>query len=78
MGKRARPELSVISIDNIALSQECRPMLTTINIPKEDMAHMAVQLLLDRMARRHREFVRIELPCRLIRRESCRKISPSS
>ena len=46
-------------------------MLTTINIPKREMAHHAVLLLLDRIAGGHRENVRIEMQGRLIVRESC-------
>lgn len=62
---------SVISIDNIDNSQKTTPMLTTINIPKQEMAHHAVNLLLDRKNKLHKENVRIELPCKLIERDSC-------
>jgi len=62
---------SVISIDNIYASQKATPMLTTIDIPKKEMAHFAVSFLIDRKKGKHRENVRIELPCRLIERESC-------
>ncbi len=62
---------SVISIDNIAESQKTTPMLTTIHIPKKEMVHLAVQLLLDRKRGCHQERVRLELPCRLLERESC-------
>lgn len=62
---------SVISIDNILESQKTTPMLTTIDIPKKEMVHLAIMLLLDRRAGSHTESVRIELPCRLIKRESC-------
>lgn len=62
---------SVISIDNIQESEKTTPMLTTINIPKQEMAHLALSLLLDRKMGKHRENVRIELPCRLLKRESC-------
>lgn len=62
---------SVISIDNIRESSLTKPMLTTIDIPKEEMAHHAVLLLLDRIKNQHKEAVRVELPCRLIIRESC-------
>ena len=65
------PEISVISIDNIEESQDTSPYLTTINIPRQEMAHMAVTLLCDRMSGNHSEHVRIEFPCRLIKRESC-------
>lgn len=62
---------SIISIDNIEESQKTDPMLTTIDIPKKEMAHHALMLLLDRKKGGHRENVRIELPCRLLERESC-------
>lgn len=62
---------SIISIDNIKDSQKSTPMLTTIDIPKKEMGHLALTLLLDRKKGAHRENVRIELPCRLIERDSC-------
>lgn len=68
---RKRPRIAVISIDNIDLAQQTAPLLTTINIPRNDMAHMAVKVLMDRIARGHTEIVRAEFPCRLIKRKSC-------
>lgn len=69
--RRIPRRISVISIDNIAASQDTTPMLTTIHIPRAEMAHMAVSLLKDRIQRRHQETVRIEFPCRIIQRDSC-------
>ncbi len=66
---------SIISIDNILHSQNTSPMLTTIDIPKREMGHLALSLLLDRKKEAHKEHVRIELPCRLIIRESCNYVS---
>lgn len=66
---------SIISIDNIRESEQTKPMLTTIDIPKEEMAHHAVTLLLDRIHNGHNSAARIELPCKLLVRESC-SISP--
>ena len=66
---------SIISIDNIRESEQTKPMLTTIDIPKEEMAHHAVKLLLDRIHNGHNRAARIELPCKLLVRESC-SISP--
>ncbi|MCD8149149.1 MAG: LacI family transcriptional regulator [Clostridiales bacterium] len=73
--KAVRESISVISIDNVEESQETRPLLTTIQIPRREMAHMAVTLLLDRIARAHEEAVRIEFPCRLVLRDSCYNVS---
>ncbi len=67
---------SIISIDNIRESEQTKPMLTTIDIPKEEMAHHAVKLLLDRIHNGHSSAARIELPCKLLVRESC-SISPN-
>ncbi len=68
--KRKGRRLSVISIDNIAQAQSTKPLLTTVNIPREDMAHMAVSVLLDRIKGGHQEYVRVELPCRIVCRDS--------
>lgn len=62
---------SIISIDNIKASNKTTPMLTTIHIPKKQMAHLALTMLLDRKHQKHEENIRVELPCRLIERESC-------
>ncbi len=66
-------KISVISIDNIFLSQTSSPLLTTVNVPKEDMGRMAVTVLLDRINHRHSECLRVEFPCKIIERESCYK-----
>lgn len=63
--------ISVISIDDISEAENTRPFLTTIHIPRGEMAHMAVLLLLDRIAGGHEEIARIEFPCRIVRRASC-------
>ncbi|MCD7982197.1 MAG: LacI family transcriptional regulator [Clostridiales bacterium] len=68
--KKIRESISVISIDNVGESQDTQPLLTTINVPRDEMAHMAVNLLLDRIAGGHEETVRIEFPCRLVQRDS--------
>lgn len=68
---KKKRKISIIAIDNISLSLTTSPLLTTVNIPKEDMGHMAVNVLLDRIRRRHSEFLRVEFPCRIIERDSC-------
>ena len=69
--RQIKRKISVISIDNIEESQNTSPFLTTINIPRGEMAHMAVTLLLDRIEKKHIEAVRIEFPCRIVNRSSC-------
>lgn len=67
--KRGVLPVSVVSIDDIPEAR--RAGLTTVHIPRGDMAHLAVRLLADRMAGGHREQVSVELPCRLVERDSC-------
>lgn len=69
-GKNGR-KVSVISIDNIEEAQTTEPLLTTVHIPREAMAHMAVEILWDRIRHGHTENLRVEFPCRIVERESC-------
>lgn len=75
--RQIKQPISVISIDNIEASQNTQPYLTTIQIPRSEMAHMAVALLLDRIAMEHKEAVRIEFPCRIVERNSCYRCTHS-
>lgn len=61
---------AVISIDDIEEAVRFSPMLTTIQIPKGDMAHLAVLSLRDRLEGGHQACFRTELPCHLMVRES--------
>ncbi len=63
-GDKKAPAL--VSIDNIEAAQFTNPPLTTVNIPNEEMAKAAVNILISRIQHRHREYVRIEFPCRLV------------
>lgn len=64
-------KISIISIDNISMSQDSSILLTTVNIPKEEMGKMAVTVLLDRIKHKHSECIRVEFPCKIIERNSC-------
>lgn len=62
---------SIIGSDDIVEAQNTTPMLSTVRLPKENMAKFAVYLLLDRMKAGHDEVVRIELEGKLMSRSSC-------
>ena len=68
--KRGVYRPAVASIDDIEMAVHVSPMLTTVHIPKEDMVHVAVLTLKDRLCGGHREYLRTELPCHLMIRES--------
>lgn len=72
--KQKGRKISVISIDNIEEAQTTKPLLTTVHIPREAMAHMAVYILHDRILHGHTEKLRVEFPCRIVERESCFQI----
>ena len=61
---------SIISSDNIVESQYTTPMLTTVSLPKAEMAHLAIQILTDRMNGGHKAIVKTELQSTLIIRQS--------
>lgn len=63
--------ISVISSDDIEQAQFTKPMLTTVSLPKEEMARFAVYLLISRITRRHESVTKVELEGKLVVRESC-------
>ena len=69
---------SVISSDDIEEAGNCRPMLTTVRLPKEEMGKFALYLLTDRMKGGHSSVVRMELEGKLVIRESCSKFITGS
>lgn len=66
---------SIIACDGIEEGKYTSPMLTTVESPKEDMARLAVLLLLSRLEKGHKSPARIVVDGKLIIRESCRRVS---
>ncbi len=67
-------DISVISIDNVEMCQFVSPMLTSIDIPKEDLGRFALKTLLDRIDGGHHIPIKLEVPFKLIQRESCARL----
>ena len=70
--------ISVISSDDIEQAQFTKPMLTTVALPKEEMARFAVYLLINRIKGQHTSVTKVELEGKLIARESCVDVEYSS
>lgn len=69
--------ISVISSDDIEQAQFTKPMLTTVALPKEEMARFAVYLLLNRINGKHKSVTTMELEGHLVIRESCVDVEES-
>ena len=64
-------DISVIGINDMETVRYLDPMLTTINIPMEEMGKMVAKLLVDRIEGGHMLPTKIEIPFSLISRYSC-------
>jgi sulfate transport system ATP-binding protein/LacI family transcriptional regulator/LacI family repressor for deo operon, udp, cdd, tsx, nupC, and nupG len=66
---------SIISSDDITEAQYTQPMLTTVSLPKKEMARFALILLLDRIQGGHQIVSKLEMEGTLVVRDSCRSLS---
>jgi LacI family transcriptional regulator len=71
LGMQVPRDLSVIGFDNVPESTVVRPALTTIEQPLQLMGQRAVEMLLDLLAGKTPEPMRLRLPTRLVERDSC-------
>jgi sulfate transport system ATP-binding protein/LacI family transcriptional regulator/LacI family repressor for deo operon, udp, cdd, tsx, nupC, and nupG len=62
---------SIIASDGIEQSKYSKPMLTSVELPKDIMVKYAAYLLLDRLNNGHTDITRMEVESRLMIRESC-------
>lgn len=74
--KHVPRDISVISVDDIDLSQYMNPMLTTVHIPIEELGRQTARLLIDRINGGHNLPLKVELPFYIARRDSCAKHRP--
>jgi LacI family transcriptional regulator len=70
-------DISVVGFDDIYLSAQVRPAITTVRQPLETMGRVAAQMLLDILRDPGRKKENIELPTELVIRDSCRTIRES-
>lgn len=71
-------DLSIIGFDDIPQAAHVHPTLSTVRQPLEEMGRSAAILLLKYIANPLAEVERVELPTKLIIRESCQVPRPSS
>jgi DNA-binding LacI/PurR family transcriptional regulator len=68
---RVPDDIALVSIDNIDIAQMIRPSLTTVDVPKRQMASYAMQLLMIKEQFKDQQSASIVVPTELIVRESC-------
>lgn len=71
-------DISIIGVDDIETAQDVSPMLTTIQIPTEELGRLAAKVLIDRIENGKRIPMKVELPFQLIKRESCSTLLKSN
>lgn len=69
-GFRAPKDVAIVGFDNISSAALCEPPLTTINVPKQYMGKMAMQLVQAILQGDAESPVRLEIATRLIKRQS--------
>ncbi|HYF66448.1 MAG TPA: substrate-binding domain-containing protein, partial [Herpetosiphonaceae bacterium] len=70
-GLRLPEDLSIIGFDDIPEAAAHAPALTTIRQPLQEMGRIAVRQLIEQIEDPERPAAHIELPTRLIERDSC-------
>jgi LacI family transcriptional regulator len=76
LGLAVPEQLSVVGFDDEPRAAGATPPLTTVRQPIQAMAARAVELVRDLRARKLDHFERVELPTRLVVRESTRPAAP--
>ncbi|WP_409967978.1 LacI family DNA-binding transcriptional regulator [Bengtsoniella intestinalis] len=71
MGIRVPQDVAIASIDNINIGQFFTPSLTTVEIFKDDLARLSVNMLKDKIENGRAKSVRLDVPHELVIRESC-------
>lgn len=73
-GIRIPEDISIIGFDDMPFCDVCTPRLTTIQVEKEAMGKLAVQMLVGKIKGTHTLPIKIQTCTKLIERESVRRI----
>lgn len=70
LGKKVPEEIGVLGFDNIASSASCKPPLTTVHVPKEEMGSLAAKRLFDLLNKEDINPIQISLFTKILLRKS--------
>lgn len=76
-GLKIPGDISIVGFDDIFQSSQTMPGLTTVHQPLEQMGREATRMLVEMMAEREIKSGKIELPTKLVLRDSCRNLAAS-
>ena len=74
MGIDVPGDISIIGFDNIPITSIVTPALTTVGVPWQDMADMAVDALIRRMGGGKKMSIKTRIGVELVTRDSCRAL----
>jgi GntR family transcriptional regulator of arabinose operon len=72
-GRVVGQDISVIGFDNVSISERIDPPLTTVDSPIGEIGHAAAELLLKQIEEPESPPKHMQLPTRLIKRDSCKR-----
>jgi DNA-binding LacI/PurR family transcriptional regulator len=73
-GLRIPEDISIVGFDDLPTTAFLSPPLTTVRVEREELGALAVRRLLDRAAMPGLTPIRVELACRLIKRQSVARV----
>ena len=73
-GIRVPDDISLMGFDDTSLSAFTAPPLTTIHAPAYDMGNFGANIVFNILKNQPATAMKIQLPCRLVERQSCRKL----
>jgi LacI family transcriptional regulator len=65
-------ELSIVGFDDIEISSQIHPPLTTVRVRREEMGALAVRKLISRINDKDKKFTKTVMPTELVVRKSCK------
>ncbi len=76
-GIKVPDDISLMGFDDTNLSSFTSPPLTTIHAPAYDMGNFGANIVFNILKQHPATAMKIQLPCRLVKRQSCRELHPS-
>ena len=73
-GFRVPDDISLVGFDDTSLSAFTAPPLTTVHAPAYDMGNFGANIVFHILKQQPATAMKIQLPCRLVERQSCKKL----